>query len=421
MNKTVEHDLNVGHLVECQICGCADLIPIIDLGFIAPCDSLLWPEQLKKGETLYPLNLVRCAECTLVQIDYVVDPEELFFPEYPYRSGITPTLVDNLRSTGLTVVNRYNIAKGSLAIDIGSNDGTLLTGFKDIGLRVLGVEPTNIAEIANGNGIETIQEFFTEDVAKGIVEKYGSASVVTAANMFAHVAQLGSLIRGAEHLLVDDGLFVTESHYLLDLLDTVQYDTIYHEHLKYYSMHSIIRLFDDYGFTVVDVDRISNYGGSIRVYAMKGKGREVRSSVTELLTEEMTRGIGEAKIFDKFVKKVRQSKLDLRKLIVEAQENGEEVVGVGSPGRAATLLGYCKIDVDQMTYIAEQSTSLKLGLFMPGVHIPIVDEERLLREQPAYAVLLSWHYWQPIVKKLREKGLKSKIVLPLPELVILED
>tara|TARA_B100001057_G_scaffold453594_1_gene498534 strand:+ start:14364 stop:15629 length:1266 start_codon:yes stop_codon:yes gene_type:complete len=421
MNKNVEHDLKVGHQVKCQICGCTDLIPIVDLGFIAPCDSLLWPEQLKKAETLYPLNLVRCPECTLVQIDYVVDHEELFFPEYPYRSGITPTLVDNLRSTGSTIVNRYNIAKGKLAIDIGSNDGTLLTGFKDIGLRVLGVEPTNIAEIANGNGIETIKEFFTEDVARGIVEKYGSASVVTAANMFAHVAQLGSLIRGAEHLLVDDGLFVTESHYLLDLLDTVQYDTIYHEHLKYYSMHSIIRLFDDYSFTVVDVDRIPNYGGSIRVYAMKGKGRNVSSSVNQLLTEEMNRGIGEAKIFNDFVKRVRQSKLDLQKLIVEAQENGEEVVGVGSPGRAATLLGYCNIDVDQMTYIAEQSTSLKLGLFMPGVHIPIVDEERLLREQPTYAVMLSWHYWQPIVKKLREKGLKSKIVLPLPELVILED
>ena len=420
MSNTPYHDLELGHLNECQVCGNQELIQIVNFGHLAPCDSLLWPEQLGKMEPTYPLNLVRCPDCGLVQIDYAVDPAELFFPEYPYRSGITSTLVNNLRSTGPIIMERYGVAKDTLAIDIGSNDGTLLSGFKDAGMRVLGIEPTNIANIANENGIETIQEFFTEEVARKVATERGKAAVVTAANMFAHVSKLGSLIRGVEHLLDENGLFVSESHYLVDLLETVQYDSIYHEHLKYYSVKSIVRLFDYYDFTVVDVDRIPNYGGSIRVYAMKGKGHEVNARVADMISEEECMGLYDDAVYEDFVNKVRQSKFDLQKLVINAYANSERVVGIGSPGRAATLLGYCNIDPDLMPYIAEQSTSLKLGLFMPGVHVPIIDEARLFEEQPEYAVMLSWHYWEPIVKKLREKGLRSKIVLPLPEVKVLE-
>ena len=420
MNRIPNHDLTDGHIAACQICGAIELLPIISLGHHAPCDSLRWPAQLREPERTYPLNLLRCKQCCLVQIDYAVASEELFFPDYPYRSGITPTLVGNLRSTGPTIMQRFGIGKGGLAIDIGSNDGTLLSGFKDAGMRVLGVEPTNISRIANDNGIETLQEFFTEDVAKRIAAERGNADVVTAANMFAHVSKLGSLIRGVEALLGRGGLFVTESHYLMDLIDTVQYDSIYHEHLKYYSVRSIVRLFSYYDFTVVDVDRIPNYGGSIRVYAMKGKGHPVSQSVSDLLAEEDRRGLHEAPIYDTFVKRVRQSKIQLQKLIVDAHAAGKKIVGIGSPGRASTLLNYCKIDTDAMPYIAEQSTSLKLGLFMPGSHIPIIDEKVMLEEQPEYALILSWHYWEPIVKKLREKGLKSKIVVPLPDVRVLD-
>lgn len=420
MSKIANHDLCDGHIAACQVCGFDDLLPVINLGHHAPCDSLRWPAQLSEPERTYPLNLVRCPECGLVQIDYAVASEELFFPEYPYRSGITSTLVGNLRSTGPTIVERFGIAKGGLAIDIGSNDGTLLSGFQDAGMRVLGVEPTNIAHIANANGIETIQKFFTQDVATQIAAEHGIAQVVTAANMFAHVSKLGSLIRGVEALLDDGGLFVTESHYLMDLIDTVQYDSIYHEHLKYYSVRSILRLFSYYDFTIVAIDRIPNYGGSIRVYAMKGKGHPVDQSVNDLLAEEDRYGLHEAVTYETFVRRVRQSKLHLQKLIIDARVSGKKVVGIGSPGRAATLLTYCNIDTDEMPYIAEQSTSLKLGLFMPGTHIPIIDEKVLFEEQPEYAVVLSWHYWEPIVKKLREKGLQSKIVIPLPDVKVLD-
>jgi hypothetical protein len=420
MTNKPSHDLNPGRIEGCQICGSAGLLPILSLGHHAPCDSLLWPSQLHQLERTYPLDLVRCSDCGLVQINYVVAPEELFFPEYPYRSGITSTLVGNLRSTGPTIMHRYGVAEGGLAIDIGSNDGTLLSGFRDSGMRVLGVEPTNIAEIANASGIETLQEFFSEQVAKRIVQERGKAEIVTAANMFAHVSKLGSLIRGVEALLNHGGLFVTESHYLMDLIDTVQYDSIYHEHLKYYSLRSITRLFDYYDFTVVDVDRIPNYGGSIRVYAMKGKGHPVRESVSRLIAEEERRELQIEYVYDSFVDRVRKSKIDLQKLLVDARAQGQSVVGVGSPGRAATLLSYCNIDVDLIPYIAEQSTSLKLGLSMPGSHIPIEDEARMFAEQPDYVVMLSWHYWQPIVAKLRAKNLRSRIVLPLPSVRVLE-
>jgi hypothetical protein len=421
MDIRLKHDLELGYLDRCQVCGNKDLELIIDLGHHAPCDSLLWPKDLKQMEETYPLRFLRCPECSLAQINFVVAPEKLFFPDYPYRSGITPTLVENLRNTGLKIVERFGLTKQDLAIDIGSNDGTLLSGFRDCGVRVLGIEPTNISDIANANGIPTVQDFFSERLAHSIVIEHGKAKAITAANMFAHVASLGDLIRGVEHLLDEGGVFVTESHYLMDILKTVQYDSIYHEHLKFYSIKSLIKLFSYYDFTLCDVERIENYGGSIRVFAIKGKGHPVAESVTNLLREEEEFGLYESKCFDEFRNNILSSKKALMHLLVNAAARGEKVVGVGCPGRASTLINFCGIDPQLMPYIAEQSTSLKLGLALPGKHIPIVDEEIILREQPEYVVILSWHYWRPIVKKLREKGLKSKIVIPLPELKILDE
>ena len=414
------HNLSNGKINCCQICGNNELINIINLGHQAPCDSLIWPEQLSQPEKRYPLNLVRCKSCGLVQIDHVVEPEELFFAEYPYRSGITPTLANNLRNTASTIVKKYKLPEGGLAVDLGSNDGTLLEGFQREEMKVLGFEPTNIANLANEKGIKTIQKFFNHLLVSEITKEYGKAEVITACNMFAHVSQLGSLIMGAENLLVDNGLFVTESHYLLDLIDTVQYDSIYHEHLKYYSVKSIIKLFKYYNFTVIDIDRISNYGGSIRVYARKGKSHEVSTKVTNLLKEEVDRGLYKNLIYEDFTNKIKNSKLQLQNLILDGKNNNLKIVGIGCPGRATTLLSYCNLDSDALSYIAEQSTSLKLGLFTPGTYIPIVDEKIMFEDQPDIAIILSWHYWEPIVDKLRAKGLKSKIIIPLPEVRIID-
>jgi hypothetical protein len=415
-----KHDLSEGHIENCQICGSKDLKFVIDLGHQAPCDTLLTSGQLNLEEKTYPLRMLWCEDCCLAQIDYVVPPEDLFYAEYPYRSGITPTLVKNLRGLSSVVGEKFSFKPPSLVIDIGSSDGTLLSGFKDAGFKVLGVEPTNIAKIANAAGINTIQNFFNEERAQEIVAKHGNASVVTASNVFAHIARLGEMIRGVDHLLSEDGLFVTESHYLLDIIDTVQYDSIYHEHLKFYSLKSLIRLFNYYGFTVVDVERIENYGGSIRVFAAKGKLRPISESVNFLLAEEERFGLYNFSKFEEFSERTIKAKHELQELSIQAFSKQKRFVGVGCPGRSSTLLNYCNMDTQLMPYIAEQSTSLKLGLHLPGKHIPIVDEKVMFEEQPEYAVMLSWHYWEPIVKKLRDKGLKSKIVIPLPELKILE-
>lgn len=415
-----EHDLPFGKLDSCQVCGSKALLPVIDLGHQAPCDSLLWPHQLDEAEATYPLRLVVCDDCSLAQIDYVVDPAVLFFPDYPYRSGITATLVDKLSRTAESTLSRFDVATGSLVIDVGSNDGTVLLAFKRRGMRVLGVEATNIAQIANESGVETVQAFFDEQIARQIVKSHGHASVMTATNVFAHVAGLGTIMRGVSHLLEDGGVFVTESHYIVDLLETLQFDSIYHEHLRYYSMRSIIRLFELYDFTVTDVERIDNYGGSVRVFAVKGRGLPVSQAVTDLLQLEEELGIYGRDVYKQFADRVRKVRRDLLAKVLNIKAAGQTLCGIGCPGRSSTLLNYVGLDPDLMPYIAEQSTSLKLGLYLPGTHIPIVDEKRMFDEQPDYALMLSWHYAEPIIAKLREKGLRSRIILPLPEVIVSE-
>lgn len=415
---TIDHDLPLGKIKHCQVCGGTDLRLVLDLGHHAPCDSLIWPKQLDQAESVYPLRFLVCQSCSLAQIDYVVPPEVLFFPEYPYRSGITQTLVEKLSRTATSTLARFKPPAGALAIDIGSNDGTVLQAFKKNSMRVLGIEATNIAKIANQNGVETIQSFFEEKVADRVLASHGKAAVITATNVFAHVSNLGSIMRGVTKLLDDGGVFVTESHYILDLLETVQYDSIYHEHLRYYSVKSIIKLFEQYGFTVTDVERIDNYGGSIRVFAVKGKGHQIRQSVRDMLALEEKTGLYGTAVYETFAKRVQAAKENLLALVLDLKKQGKSVIGIGCPGRSATLINYTGLGPDLMPYIAEQSTSLKLGLFLPGKHVPIVDEKRMFEEQPEYAIMLSWHYAKPIIAKLRQRGLKSKIIIPLPDATI---
>jgi hypothetical protein len=417
---TPNSDLKIGALDKCQICGSTDFQHIIEMGFTAPCDSLLTKAQLSEPEVSYPLNMLRCRACGLVQIDHVVDPEKLFHPDYPYLSGITETLRQNLYGTSAKVAETIGVAKGSLVIDIGSNDGSILQGFKNVGMRVLGVEPTKIAEIANANGIPTLREFFSQDLAKRIVAEHGTATVVTAANVFAHINQLTQLLTGIHDLLSEDGVFVSESHYMVDILKTLQYDSIYHEHLRFYLIKPLQVLFDIHGFTLEHVERIPNYGGSIRVYARKGRGRFATQAVTELIELEEEMGCYADEVYVDFARRTQASRAQLRSLLVRLFDEGKRVVGIGCPGRAITLLTYCGISTDLLPYIAEQSTSLKLGLFTPGTHIPVIDEAVMLEEQPEYALILSWHYAAPIIKNLRKRGLKSKIIVPLPELQIVE-
>jgi hypothetical protein len=415
-----DHDIQPGPVERCQICGHQGLKSVLDLGHQPLCDSLPNDAQLKQAEARYPLHQLWCPNCTLSQLNYVVPGEVVYHQNYPYRSGITRELATYQDELAGEAIDQLGLKPGDLVADIGSNDGTLLSGFKRRNMRVVGVEPTNISEIARAAGIDTIHAPFGEDVVAQLRAEYGVPKLVTATNVFAHMAALGSFMRALELLLPNDGFFVFENHYLLDVMEKAQFDTIYHEHLRSYSLKSILALFDFYDFTVVDAHLVSRYGGNIRVYVAKGRDRPVKSSVKNLLEQERRFGLDRPERYTTFREQSERVKLDLLELAVQCKRKGISFVGNSCPGRCSTLLNYCGIDRTLMPYICEQPTSLKLGLYLPGQHIPIVDNQRLIDEQPDYVVLLAWHYGEPISQQLRARGLRSKLVVPLPELRIIQ-
>ena len=415
------HMIKNGHKNKCQICNSNKLNLILDLGHQPLCDTLLTKEMLNQPETTYPLRMFWCEECSLAQLDYCVDGNVVFHPDYPYRTGVTKELVEYLNSMSNSLISKYNLKHNDLIVDLGSNDGTLLAGFKEHGMKVLGVEPTNISKIANQSGIETVQKFFTADIANEVKTKYGGASMIIATNMFAHMASIGEVMSGIEALLKDDGVFVFENHYLLDVIQGGQFDTIYHEHLRTYSLKSLIKLFSYYDFTITDVERGSRYGGNIRVHVTKGKNRPVSENVTTLLDLEEDSGLYKLETYRKFAERVKKAKKDFVNFLLKVKNDGKTVVANSCPGRSVTLLNYYGVDTDLIPYIAEQPTSLKLGMFLPGKLIPVINNEILVKEQPDYVILLAWHYAEPIMEQLRIRGLKSNFVIPLPDLNIVKN
>jgi SAM-dependent methyltransferase len=382
---------------------------------------MLTREQLDQPETTYPLRMCWCEECSLAQIDYCVEGSVVFSPDYPYRSGITRELADYQVNISKSLIAKYDLKPQDLVMDIGSNDGTLLAGFKRDGIRTLGVEPTNIARFAIESGIDTIQDFFNLKLAQSIKQKYGEVAVITATNMFAHMATIGEVISGVEHLLRDGGVFVSETHYLFDVIQGGQFDTIYHEHLRTYSLKSLVKLFSYYDFTITDVERGSRYGGNIRIHATKGTNLPVGRNVTELLALEEQAGLSKLETYQKFADRVRRAKFEFLNFMIDAKQKNKRVVGNSCPGRCSTLLNYYGIDPDWIPYLAEQPTSLKLNMYLPGKHIPVLDNEILIREQPDYVILLAWHYAEPIMQQLKQRGLKSDFIVPLPDFRVVKN
>lgn len=415
------HIIKNGHIDRCQVCNSNKLNLILDLGHQPLCDTLLTKEMLDQQEAKYPLRMVWCEECSLAQIDYCVDGSLVYHLDYPYRTGVTKELVEYLKEMSTSLVSTYSLKNNDLIVDLGSNDGTLLTGFKESGTNVLGVEPTNIAQIASKNGIETLQQFFTLDLAKEIKSKYGEASLIVSTNMFAHMSTIGEVISGIEHLLKTDGVFIMESHYLLDVIQGGQFDTIYHEHLRTYSLKSLIKLFSYYDFTVTDVERGDRYGGNIRVHVTKGKNKPISQNITDLLNLEENSDLYELKTYEKFADRVKQAKEDFMNFVFKIKNEHKTIVGNSCPGRSVTLLNYYGVSKDMIPYITEQPKSLKLGMFLPGKQIPIINNEILLKDQPDYLIILAWHLAEPIMQQLRARGLKSNFIIPLPDLKVVKN
>ncbi|MBP9866834.1 MAG: methyltransferase domain-containing protein [Candidatus Pacebacteria bacterium] len=415
------HDIKTGYLKTCQVCNSEALHTILDLGHQPLCDTLLTQEMLNKPEKTYPLRMIWCEKCTNVQIDYCVDGSEVYHPDYPYKSGVTKELVEYQVKISKSLIEKYNLQAGDLFVDVGSNDGTLLSGFKGTGIKTLGIEPTNVAKIANQEGIETIQSFFDIKTSEEVKEKYGQASVIITTNVFAHMQTLGEVISGAYNLLKDDGVFISETHYLLNVIEGGQFDTVYHEHLRTYSLKGLITLFDQYDFTVTDVERGDRYGGNIRVHVTKGKGRVVSQRVSDLLALEEEFGLSKLETYTKFAERVKKARLHFMDFLISTKKEGKSIVGNSCPGRSSTLLNYYGVDSELIPYLAEQPASLKMGLYLPGKHIPVVPNQRLIDEQPDYVVILAWHYGKPIMEQLKARGLTSDFVIPLPDFQIVKN
>lgn len=404
----------IGNQSKCQICKSSGLEEILSLGHQPVVQEYLTSKDLHGSEVTYPLNLCRCPKCGLVQIDYIVDPKIVFPPHYPYRTGLTNMLIKNFRSLADILEQKYQYRKGDLIVDIGSNDGTLLQGFKDKGMRVVGVEPTGAAKVANKNKIPTFQAFFDKKTVAQITKKHGKAKIITATNVFAHINDARTLVKNIANLLDKDGVFVSESQYLMDIIEKLEFDTIYHEHLRFYSLKPLMRLFEYAGLTVVDVERIGAAGGSIRVYAMKGK-RTQSEHVKEFIKKEEEAGLYDPVALKNFADKVINAKLELVSLLSGIKKGGARIVGLTSAARSNTLLGFTKINTHLLDYLGEKTGSPKIGLFTPGTHIPVADESQILKDQPEYVLVLSWHIGLELVKKMKEMGYKGKFVIPLPD------
>lgn len=409
----IEHDVKVGKLDHCQITGSRNLFEAIDLGFQPPCGTLLSAETLRDPETYYPLRLMICPESGLGQLDYVLGSEVCFPKDYPYRPGISIPLREHLEKLAEDIISNNKLQPDSLVVDVGSNDGTLLSFFK--GMKVLGVEPTNTAKIANKNGIKTLQKFFTQAVAEDIVEKYGWAKVITFTNVFAHMADLGEVMRGVASLLDDDGVVVSESQYLLDVFEGNQFDEIYHDHIRIYSLKSLVKLFPYYGMEVFDAERVLTREGSIKVSAgWKGK-HPISTNVKRLLKIEEKAGLFDPKGWTKFRKRVAKQKEEFLDLLYEIKQFDLKLVADSCPTRGVVLLNYYGLDIQ---YVAQLPGTEKIGKYIPGTHTPIVSNEVILKDEPDYILILAWHYSDYIIKNWRAQGVKAQFIIPLPEFKI---
>jgi hypothetical protein len=342
------------------------------------------------------------------------------FEDYLYVSSASDTLRAHLYGLSDVVVTRYHLGAGDLVIDVGCNDGTLLSGFRRHGVRTLGVDPArNLALLSSGNGIDRYVGFFNAATAQDIVRQWGPAAAITATNTFPHIPELQDFVRGIDAALAPGGTFVIEAHYLLDMLEQVAFDTIYHEHVSYWALGPMLRLFERAGMEVIHAERLPVHHGQLRVAVRrKGEGK-VHPSVTQTLEQEEAAGLRRFATYQQFAGRARDIKDDLQRTLNEFRARGKRVAGYGAPAKGNTLLGYLEIDASLVEYIVDRSP-LKQGRFTPGVHIPVVSPDRLLADQPDYVLLLAWNFADEIMQQQAEYRRRGgRFIVPVPTVRVL--
>jgi SAM-dependent methyltransferase len=403
----------------CRLCGGTHLTLVLELAPTPPANAFVPKEELGKTQQCFPLDVFFCEDCAHVQLLDIVDPSVLF-ENYVYVSGTSPSFVAHFESYAKSVLDQFKPKAGSLVVDIGSNDGTLLRFFQKAGMKVLGIDPAkNIAEQATKNGIETMAAFFNPQIAKDIRSKYGPASVITANNVFAHIDNLEGVVEGIKALLAPDGVFVFEVSYLVDVFEKTLFDTIYHEHLDYHSVKPLVPFFKRLGMELIEAQRVSSHGGSLRGIAqLKGGPHKVGASVSSAIALEEKLGLDKAQTFRQFGDNINSLKNDLNKLLKELKASGKKIVGFGAPAKATTLMYHFGIGPELIDFIAEDSP-LKTNLFTPGSHIPVLPREALYQQKPDYVLMLAWNFAEPIMKSLRPyKDAGGHFIVPIPKLEI---
>lgn len=410
-------------MATCRSCSNQDLHLILSLGRTPLANALLDESQLNAPEERFPLELVFCPKCSLVQITETVPPEKLF-RNYVYFSSFSDTVLANARNIATQLTERSDLDSSSLVLEIASNDGYLLRNYAHKGIPVLGIEPAlNVARIAEENGVPTVKEFFNTDLAVQLQAEGKMADVIHANNVVAHVADLHGVVEGISILLKPGGVAVVENHYVKDMIDHVEFDSIYHEHLCYYSVTSFLHLFAQYGLELIDVEHLPLHGGSLRVYFQRTDGtrslaKDGKERVRRLLEAEEADGITGFSYYQDFGEKVEKLRADLLTTLNRIKANGNRIAVYGASAKSTTLLNYYGIGRETIEFVVDRSTA-KQGYYTPGTHLPIFLPDKLLEDFPEYVLLLSWNFVDEILAQqaeYRKRG--GRFIVPIPDLTI---
>jgi SAM-dependent methyltransferase len=403
----------------CRSCGGSDLVEILSLGKTPLANALLTEQQISEPEPSYPLDLALCRHCSLVQITETVPPEQLF-RDYPYFSSFSDTMLAHARALADLMIERRRLGPDSLVVEVASNDGYLLQHYARLAIPVLGVEPAlNVARVAEERGIPTIGEFFTESLASELRHAGRRADVIHAHNVLAHVPDLNGFVRGLEMMLAPGGVAVIEVPYVKDLIDRCEFDTIYHEHLCYFSLTALDHLVRRHGLALAGVERQPIHGGSLRVFCERAlEAREADAAVGELLTDEERWGVGRAEFYRGFAERVKRLRDTLGTVLADLRQRGNRIVGYGASAKGTTLLSYLGLRPGTLEYVVDRST-VKQGKYTPGTHLLILPPERLLEDMPDHVLLLTWNFAEEILQQqaeFRRRG--GRFIIPVPEVTI---